>query len=68
MGGEVGRGCQVGTTLFSSRWMVGGRALLPAGTCSVSRLMATSLFVSSSTRIKKRSSIWGLPEDSITTW
>lgn len=39
------------------RWP-GGRAVLPAGTYLVSRLMATSLCVSSSTWIKKRSCFW----------
>lgn len=40
MGAQVGGGCQMGTALWLSRWMVGGRAVLPAGTYSGSRLMA----------------------------
>ena len=68
VGGEVGQGCQVGAALFWSRGWSGGRVLLPAGTRSVPRLMATSLYVAGSTQAKTRSSVWGLPEDRITTW
>lgn len=53
MGGEVGQGCQVGTALFWSRWMVRWEGASSSRYRSVPRrTMATSLCVAVSTRTK----------------